>query len=218
MKIIAGLGNPGSEYARTKHNVGWMLVDALAERLGAGDWRQHEKGLVAEARIGAEKVLLVKPQTYMNNSGECIGPLMRWYKLEPEDVIAVHDDMDIPAGMVRIRKKGSAGGHNGIKSLIAHIGSEKFGRVRIGVGRPLPGWSVINHVLAPFSDEDVPKIREAIEYLLPAVECIVSEGYDMAMNKYNPKKEKKAKKEKQAACDGNGQEGTGSEGGEGENG
>ena len=196
MKIIAGLGNPGSEYARTKHNVGWMLVDALAERLGAGDWRQHEKGLVAEARIGAEKVLLVKPQTYMNNSGECIGPLMRWYKLEPEDVIAVHDDMDIPAGMVRIRKKGSAGGHNGIKSLIAHIGSEKFGRVRIGVGRPLPGWSVINHVLAPFSDEDVPKIREAIEYLLPAVECIVSDGYDMAMNKYNPKKEKKAKKGK----------------------
>ena len=173
MKIIAGLGNPGSEYAKTKHNVGWMLVDALAERLGAGDWRQHEKGLVAEARIGAEKVLLVKPQTYMNNSGECIGPLMRWYKLEPEDVIAVHDDMDIPAGMVRIRKKGSAGGHNGIKSLIAHIGSEKFGRVRIGVGRPLPGWSVINHVLAPFSDEDVLKIREAIEYLLPAVEGIV---------------------------------------------
>ena len=98
--------------------------------------------------------------------------------------------------MVRIRKKGSAGGHNGIKSLIAHIGSEKFGRVRIGVGRPLPGWSVINHVLAPFSDEDVPKIREAIEYLLPAMECIVREGYDMAMNKYNPKKEKK-KKEKE---------------------
>lgn len=205
MKIIAGLGNPGSEYAKTKHNVGWMLVDALAERLGAGDWRQNEKGLVAEARIGAEKVLLVKPQTYMNNSGECIGPLMRWYKLEPEDVIAVHDDMDIPAGMVRIRKKGSAGGHNGIKSLIAHIGSEKFGRVRIGVGRPLPGWSVINHVLAPFSDEDVPKIREAIEYLLPAMECIVREGYDMAMNKYNPKKEKK-KKEKET------------ERGEGENG
>ena len=209
MKIIAGLGNPGSEYARTKHNVGWMLVDALAERLGAGDWRQHEKGLVAEARIGAEKVLLVKPQTYMNNSGECIGPLMRWYKLEPEDVIAVHDDMDIPAGMVRIRKKGSAGGHNGIKSLIAHIGSEKFGRVRIGVGRPLPGWSVINHVLAPFSDEDVLKIREAIEYLLPAVECIVSEGYDMAMNKYNPQKVKKTKLAKQEQQEENaGQEAT----------
>ena len=180
MKIIAGLGNPGSEYAKTKHNVGWMLVDALAERL----------------------VLLVKPQTYMNNSGECIGPLMRWYKLEPEDVIAVHDDMDIPAGMVRIRKKGSAGGHNGIKSLIAHIGSEKFGRVRIGVGRPLPGWGVINHVLAPFSDEDVPKIGEAIEYLLPAMECIVREGYDMAMNKYNPKKEKKKKKKERERGEG----------------
>ena len=134
---------------------------------------------------------------------------MRWYKLEPEDVIVAHDDMVIPAGMVRIRKKGSAGGHNGIKSLIAHLGSEKFGRVRIGVGRPLPGWSVINHVLAPFPEEDVPKIKEAIDYLLPAVECIVSEGYDMAMNKYNPQKVKKTKLAKQEQQEENaGQEAT----------
>lgn len=196
MKLIVGLGNPGREYARTKHNAGWLLVDALAERLGAGEWRGSEKGLAAEARIGAEKVLLVKPQTYMNNSGECAGPLMRWYGLEPEDVIAAHDDMDLPPGMVRIRRKGSAGGHNGIKSLIAHIGSENFGRVRIGVGRPLPGQSVIKHVLAPFSEEDLPKIRAAVEYLLPAVECIVSEGYDAAMNKYNPRREKKGRREK----------------------
>lgn len=195
MKLIVGLGNPGREYAATKHNVGWLLVDALAERLGAGGWREEKKGLVAEARIGAEKVLLVKPQTYMNNSGECVGPLLRWYKLEPEDVLAAHDDMDIPAGTVRIRRKGSAGGHNGIKSLIAHIGSEKFGRVRIGIGRPLPGWSVINHVLAPFPEDDVPKIREAVEYLLPAVECIVSEGYDAAMNKYNMRRERKGRGE-----------------------
>lgn len=196
MKLIVGLGNPGREYARTKHNAGWLLVDALAERLGAGEWRGSEKGLAAEARIGAEKVLLVKPQTYMNNSGECAGPLMRWYGLEPEDVIAAHDDMDLPPGMVRIRRKGSAGGHNGIKSLIAHIGSENFGRVRIGVGRPLPGQSVIKHVLTPFSEEDLPKIRAAVEYLLPAVECIVSEGYDAAMNKYNPRREKKGRREK----------------------
>ncbi len=193
MKMIVGLGNPGAEYAKTKHNVGWMLIDALAEKLGATDWRSREKGMVAETRIGSEKVLLVKPLTYMNNSGECVGPLMRWYKLEPEDIIVAHDDMDIPAGTIRIRKKGSAGGHNGIKSLIAHIGSENFDRVRIGVGRPLPGWTVINHVLAPFSSEDAPKIAEAIEYLLPAVECLVKEGTDMAMNKYNPKKAKKKK-------------------------
>lgn len=191
MKIIAGLGNPGREYAKSRHNVGWMFVEALAEALGVNDWRPRENGLVAETRIGAERVLLVKPQTYMNNSGECIGPLMHWYKLEPTDLIVVHDDMDIPAGTIRIRKKGSAGGHNGIKSTIAHVGDENFGRVRIGIGRPLPGWSVIDHVLAAFPAEDVPKIQEAIKYLIPAVECMINESIDNAMNKYNPKKVKK---------------------------
>ena len=172
----------------------------MAERIGATGWKEKEKekGMVAEGRVGAEKVLLVKPMTYMNNSGECVGPLMRWYKLGPEDVLVVHDDMDIPAGTIRIRKKGSAGGHNGIKSLIAHIGSEKFIRVRIGIGRPLPGRTVINHVLEPFAAEDVPRIAEAIEYLQPAVDCIINEDVDMAMNRYNPKKVKKAKNSQQA--------------------
>ena len=118
---------------------------------------------------------------------------MNWYKLMPEQIIVAHDDMDIPAGTIRIRKKGSAGGHNGIKSILAHVGDEHFSRVRIGIGRPLPGWTVINHVLAPFQEEDVPKIREAIEYLLPAVECMVTEDTDKAMNLYNPKKVKKQK-------------------------
>ena len=198
MKLIVGLGNPGSEYAKTKHNGGWMFVDRMAERIGATGWEEKEKGMVAEGRVGAEKVLLVKPMTYMNNSGECVDPLMRWYKLGPEDVLVVHDDMDIPAGTIRIRKKGSAGGHNGIKSLIAHIGSEKFIRVRIGIGRPLPGRTVINHVLEPFAAEDVPRIAEAIEYLQPAVDCIINEDVDMAMNRYNPKKVKKAKNSQQA--------------------
>lgn len=196
MKIIAGLGNPGSEYAKTRHNVGWMLVDALADRLSVSSWKEKEKGMVAEARIGTEKVLLVKPLTYMNNSGECLGPLMRWYKLAPDELIVAHDDMDIPAGAIRIRKKGSAGGHNGIKSTIAHLGDEGFNRVRIGIGRPLPGWTVVNHVLAAFPEEDAAKIQEAIEYLLPAVECMVTDGTDMAMNRYNPKKQKKEKKSK----------------------
>ena len=104
MKMIVGLGNPGSEYAGTRHNVGWMLVDALAEHFGINEWRSREKGMVAEGRIGSEKILLVKPLTYMNNSGECVGSLMRWYKLEPEDIMAAHDDMDIPIGTIRIRK------------------------------------------------------------------------------------------------------------------
>lgn len=194
MKMIVGLGNPGNEYAGTRHNVGWMLVDALAEHLGINEWRSREKGMVAEGRIGSEKILLVKPLTYMNNSGECVGPLMRWYKLEPEDIMAAHDDMDIPIGTIRIRKKGSAGGHNGIKSLLSHIGSENFCRLRIGIGRPQPGWSVINHVLAKFNDQEQKEIGDAIKQLIPAVECMVLEGPDMAMNKFNPKKVKKAKK------------------------
>ena len=193
MKIIAGLGNPGSEYEKTKHNVGFMFVDALADKLGGTDWKDKFDAKIGEARIGTEKVLLVKPQTYMNESGQAVGPLMNFYKLAIEDLIVVHDDMDIPAGTIRIRKKGSAGGHNGIKSVLAHVGDEHFARVRIGIGRPLPGWTVVNHVLAPFATEDVPKIEEAIKYLLPAVECIVTDDVDMAMNQYNPKKSKKKK-------------------------
>lgn len=193
MKVIVGLGNPGREYAQTKHNVGFMLVDALAEKMGITDWQSKFDALIAEGRMGTEKILLVKPQTYMNESGRAVGPLMNWYKLMPEQLIVAHDDMDIPAGTIRIRKKGSAGGHNGIKSVLAHMGDENFSRVRIGIGRPLPGWTVINHVLAPFQEEDVPKIKEAIQYLLPAVECIVTEDTDKAMNLYNPKKVKKQK-------------------------
>ena len=125
MKIIAGLGNPGAEYAKTRHNVGFMFVDALADALGlsALDWKDKFDA----------KVVLVKPQTYMNESGRAIGPLMNWYKLEPEDLIVAHDDMDIPAGTIRIRKKGSAGGHNGIKSVLAHVGDEHFARCRAGL-------------------------------------------------------------------------------------
>ena len=191
MKIIVGLGNPGAEYAKSRHNAGVMLVDALAERWGEDTWRERYDALVLETRVGTEKVLLAKPLTYMNESGRAVGPLMSWYKLEPGDLIVAHDDMDIPVGTVRIRKKGSAGGHNGIKSLLEHLGDEHFARVRIGIGRPLPGWTVIRHVLAPFPAEDVPKIRDAVGYLLPAVECMVTEDVDMAMNRFNPRKKKK---------------------------
>ena len=190
MKIIAGLGNPGTEYAQTKHNVGFMLVDALAAHLNAPAWKEDFFSAITEVRVGGEKVFLVKPLTYMNNSGEALGPMLSYYKMDTDDLIVVHDDMDIPAGMVRIRRKGSSGGHNGIKSILAHVGSEDFARVRIGIGRPPAGWTVINHVLAPFSSEDAPKIRAAIDYLLPAVECIVTDGVDLAMNKYNPHKKK----------------------------
>ena len=193
--MIAGLGNPGAEYAQTKHNVGFMLVDALADRLNAPAWKEDFFSAVTEVRIGGEKVFLVKPLTYMNNSGEAVGPMLSYYKMTADDLTVVHDDMDIPAGTVRIRKKGSSGGHNGIKSIIAHVGGENFARVRIGVGRPPAGWTVINHVLAPFLAEDAPKIREAIGYLLPAVECIVTDGVELAMNRYNLHKKKARKQE-----------------------
>ena len=193
MKVIAGLGNPGREYAQTKHNVGFLMVDALAAHLGVTEWREKYDALIARARIGSEAVLLVKPQTYMNESGRAIAPLMNFYKLVADDLIVAHDDMDIPVGSIRIRKKGSSGGHNGIKSILAHLGDEHFARIRIGIGRPLPGWTVVNHVLAPFPPEDAAKVSEAIRYLVPAIECIVTEDVDKAMNRYNPKKEKKRK-------------------------
>ena len=199
MKMFAGLGNPGAEYAATRHNVGFMLADALAARWDAAGWRTKQDALVAEARLGAEKILLVKPLTYMNESGRAVGPLLSWYKLAPEDLIVAHDDMDLPVGMIRLRKKGSAGGHNGMKSILYHVQDENFPRVRIGVGHPVHGRDqVIRHVLSPFSAEDAQKIREAIEYLLPAVECIIAEGIDLAMNKYNPKKVKKPREPKPA--------------------
>jgi len=150
MKLIAGLGNPGAEYANTKHNVGFMLIDALAEHLNASAWKEDFSSSVAEARIGGEKIFLVKPLTYMNNSGEAIGPMLSYYKLSSEDLIVVHDDMDIPVGTVRIRKKGSSGGHNGIKSILSHVDSEAFARVRIGIGRPPTGWTVI--ISAPVTE------------------------------------------------------------------
>ena len=195
MKIIAGLGNPGADYAHTKHNVGFMLADALADRWNAPAWKQDFFSSVTEVRIGGEKVFLVKPLTYMNSSGEALGPMLSYYKLGAENLTVVHDDMDIPVGTVRIRKKGSSGGHNGIKSILSHVDSEAFARVRIGIGRPPTGWTVINHVLAPFAPEDTLKIREAIAYLLPAVTCIVTDGTDFAMNRYNPHRKKKNRQE-----------------------
>ena len=192
--MIVGLGNPGRQYEESKHNTGFRVVDELAKRWNVTLWQDKMDALVAQTTVNGEKIILVKPQTYMNESGRAVGPLMNWYKLAPEDLIVVHDDMDIPAGTIRIRKKGSAGGHNGIKSILAHVGDEHFARVRIGIGRPLPGWTVVNHVLAGFPEEEQPKIREAIDYLIPAVECIVTHDVDMAMNQFNPKKKKKAKK------------------------
>ncbi|MBE8953201.1 MAG: aminoacyl-tRNA hydrolase [Quinella sp. 1Q7] len=190
MKIFVGLGNPTAEYAATKHNVGFMLADRLADKLGASTWRERFNALVAETFLDGEKILLVKPQTFMNLSGEAVAPLMNFYKLDAADLTVAHDDMDLPLGMIRLRPKGSGGGHRGVASIIQHIGSQNFPRVRIGVGRPPANWTVNHHVLSPFTAEDADKISAALDELVPAVICIFREGIDNAMNKFNPKRSK----------------------------
>ncbi len=199
MKVIVGLGNPGPEYASTRHNVGFMTVDALAEKYAVTRWKNQFEALVGECQIGDEKVLLVKPQTYMNLSGKAVGPLMRWYKTALQDMAVVHDDMDLLVGTARIRKKGGSGGHNGIKSLLAELGAEDFARFRIGIGRPPQRWTVIDYVLAKFSDEDRKRAREAIEKIVPALECFAQYGIDLAMNRYNPSRERKKRPQETAA-------------------
>ena len=191
MKIFVGLGNPTPEYAATKHNVGFMLADLLADKLGAEIWREKFNALVAEGFFNGEKILIVKPQTFMNLSGEAVAPIVNFYKICAEDLIVAHDDMDLPLGMIRLRPKGSGGGHHGIESIIQHLGGEQnFPRVRIGVGRPPQNRSVNHHVLSPFTQYDANIIAETLKNLVPAVTCIFSEGINNAMNKFNPKRKK----------------------------
>ena len=193
MKIFVGLGNPGSEYANTKHNVGFMLADKIFSELGANNWRNNFNALISETFYNGEKILIVKPQTFMNLSGEAVAPIMNFYKIPIENLIVAHDDMDLPVGMIRLRPKGSSGGHRGVDSIIKNLGGDKnFARVRIGIGRPPENWSVNNHVLSNFNADDSQKISAAIENLIPATLCIFENGIDMAMNKFNPKKIKSA--------------------------
>ncbi|MBM7855212.1 PTH1 family peptidyl-tRNA hydrolase [Desulfohalotomaculum tongense] len=182
MKLIVGLGNPGPEYSQTRHNVGFMTVDRLAEELKAEVNKNKFKALIGEAQIGCEKILLVKPQTYMNLSGEAVGMLARWYKLSAEDIVVIYDDMDLPLGKLRIRPQGGSGGHNGMKSIIAHLGTEKFARIRIGIGR---SEDSIKHVLGNFSTEEMKQIDSVISDAVKAVHVLVCRDVNTAMNKYN---------------------------------
>ena len=149
MKLVVGLGNPGKQYEATKHNIGFMVIDAIADSVSHTPWREEQKAEVCSINVAGEKVLLVKPQTFMNASGESVGPLMRYYKIDPSDVYCIYDDMDLPVGKLRIRPMVVLVGIMGLKSLISHIGTENFPRFRVGIGRPLPQWTVIDHVLAP---------------------------------------------------------------------
>ncbi|VBB06552.1 peptidyl-trna hydrolase signature 1 [Lucifera butyrica] len=184
MKIIVGLGNPGAEYGATRHNAGFMVVDELAGRWQPVAWRERFDALVGECR-GKEPVLLVKPQTYMNLSGQAVGALARWYKTPAEDIVVVYDDLDLPVGKLRLRLKGGSGGHRGIESLLVHLGQDTFGRVRVGIGRPPAGWETADYVLGRFTADEAPIMKETIARGADAVESILKHGFNKAMNGFN---------------------------------
>jgi PTH1 family peptidyl-tRNA hydrolase len=183
--LIVGLGNPGAAYQNTRHNVGFRVIDELAQRHRIDVRSMQKRALVGYGVIQDTGVVLAKPQTYMNLSGEAVAPLLRMLELRPEDVIVVYDDMDLPTGRLRLRPDGSAGGHNGMKSLIQHLRSDSFPRLRIGVGRPGESAAVIDHVLSKFNRDELDAIREAIPRAADAVEAILSDGLDAAMNRFN---------------------------------
>lgn len=189
MKAIFGLGNYGREYAGTRHNMGFDTITRLADKLGIRLDTKKFKGLCGFGFIGNEKVILVQPQTYMNLSGECVRAVLDFFKLTNRDIIVVYDDISLNPGQLRIRRNGSAGGHNGIKSVIAHLGTDEFDRVKIGVGAKPEGWDLADYVLSRFSKEDEEDIRSAIGRAAEAVETIVDSGAGEAMNIYNRKPE-----------------------------
>ncbi|KPV44649.1 aminoacyl-tRNA hydrolase [Alicyclobacillus ferrooxydans] len=187
MKVVVGLGNPGLKYHHTRHNVGFDVVDELAKRMGVSVTKDQWQALSAETRVGQEKVLLVKPQTYMNNSGESVRAIFQFYQeaLPEHDLIVIYDDMDFAVGNFRLRQQGSAGGHNGIKSIINHIQTSEFARVRIGIGRPAPEWTVIDHVLGSFSRTDRKLVDAVVERASDAVVFALENSFSLAMNRFN---------------------------------
>ena len=186
MFIIAGLGNPERKYDGTRHNIGFSAITTIADEYNISmDMKKH-KALCGKGVIDGQKVILAQPLTYMNLSGESIRELVDYYKIDPEsELIVIYDDINLAPGKLRIRAKGSAGGHNGIKNIIAHLGTEKFYRVRIGVGEKPKGWDLADYVLGRFNREDEVIVSDGINKACEAIECMISDGYDAAMNKYN---------------------------------
>lgn len=188
MKIIVGLGNPGEKYTKTRHNVGFDVIDLLSEKHGIPVVQEKHKALVGKGWIKDQQVLLVKPQTFMNLSGECVIDILQYYKLEPEqDLLILSDDVTLEVGTLRIRRKGSAGGHNGLKNIIEHCHTEEFPRVRVGVGKVPTEGDMIRHVLGRLAAEDRMLLERSYEQAVKAVECILTEDIETAMNLYNGK-------------------------------
>lgn len=184
--LVVFLGNPGLKYTGTRHNAGFMTGDALAKSLGVSINRARFQALVGECTIGDQRVLLMKPQTYMNLSGDAAIQAVNFYKIPPEHVLVISDEISLPIGRLRVRTKGSAGGHNGLKSLIARLGTEDFPRIRLGVGAPPhPDYDMADWVLSSFRNQDAEDMAKAVSRAAEAVVCYITEGPDKAMNKYN---------------------------------
>lgn len=184
--IVAFLGNPGLKYNGTRHNAGFMAADAMEKKLGVSINKMRFKALTQTADIGGKKVLLMKPQTYMNLSGDAIVQAANFYKVPPERVIVVSDETALPIGRLRIRRGGSAGGHNGLKSVIARLGTDQFPRIRLGVGdKPHPNYDMADWVLSAFKGQDAADMELVAKKAADAVECYITEGADRAMNKFN---------------------------------
>jgi len=185
MYIIAGLGNPGSKYEKTRHNMGFNTINKISQQYNIEVKQNKFQALYGSGMIEKEKVILLKPQTYMNLSGNSVKEVVDFYKIEKEKILVIYDDMDIEPGKIKIRKKGSAGGHNGMKSIIQMIGTEEFPRIRVGIGRPIHKDDEINYVIGAIPEEDLKRLDEGIEKAQKAVEEILRNGVDSAMNKYN---------------------------------
>ena len=198
MKWIVGLGNPGPQYAATRHNVGFMLVDALSREWGIPLSKERHRARVGEGTIKGEKVLLIQPLTYMNLSGEAVGALYRWYKAPLDELVVVYDDLDLPLGSLRFRLQGSAGGHNGMKSVIQHLGTSAFKRLRIGIGRPPAGKEVVQYVLEPFAGAEKVMVDEALAVAVEALDSWLTQPFEQVMSRYNQRKEQGAQRTSQS--------------------
>mgnify|MGYP000843790119 CR=1 FL=1 len=184
--IVVGLGNPGKEYEKTRHNIGFMTLDFISQKSGINFDSQKFKSLMGMGKLEGKKIILLKPQTYMNLSGQSVIPIMSFYKVPPERVIIIFDDISLCCGKIRIRKKGSHGGHNGVRNIIEMSGCDKFPRIKIGVGnKPNEHWNLADWVLSKFSSEEMAKLSESFEQTYEALKFILSEKTEEAMNKFN---------------------------------
>lgn len=184
--LVVGLGNPGSKYETTRHNAGFLCITKLEDDLGFKTKKLKFHALIGDTKIAGKKVLVMKPQTMMNNSGAAVGECAKFYKIPPENIIVIFDDISLEPGKLRIKRKGSAGGHNGIKSIIAHLGSENFPRIKLGVGKkPHPEYDLADWVLSNFPKKDIPLMRDAMDDACGALEYIIKGDIDAAMSRYN---------------------------------